>query len=61
MGSDFSRCCKDHDPVLGRLQQLGGVGKVGVVPLHVEVPVAAGGDLCLRDNADVDIVVSQQV
>jgi hypothetical protein len=30
-----------------------------VVPLNVEVPVAAGGDLSLRDDADVDVIGSQ--
>jgi hypothetical protein len=48
--------------VLGRLQPLErSKREVGVVPLHVVVPMAAGEDLRLRDNADVDIVVIQQV
>jgi hypothetical protein len=32
-----------------------------MVPLDVEVPVAAGRDLRLRDDADVDVVGSEEI
>jgi hypothetical protein len=37
------------------------VREVGVVPLDLEVAVAAGGDLSLSDDADVDVIGSQQI
>jgi hypothetical protein len=33
----------------------------GVVPLNVVVPVAAGGDLRLRDDADVNVVGIKEI
>jgi hypothetical protein len=52
----------NHDPVFVRLQQLRvGQGEERVVPLDVEVPVAACGDLRLRDDADVDVVGSEKI
>jgi hypothetical protein len=38
-----------------------GHGEEREVPLNAEVPVAAGRDLRLRDDADVDVVGSEEI